>query len=178
MLEINGQRLYRLRNNINIRVPYCRLETYKKSFFPRTISLWNGLVPQVKASDSYVTFKSCFKAKTDEFEILYYYGDRWPAVHHARMRMGCSKLNYDLYHNLLVVESPACPCGFNQETAEHFLLHCHLWDEERLILYDAVQHVIPVAAENLFGCRDVDLDINKVVFKAVHSFIKTTKRFA
>ena len=32
LLEINGQRHYRLRNNINIRVPYCRLETYKKSF--------------------------------------------------------------------------------------------------------------------------------------------------
>ena len=78
-----------------------------------------------------------------------------------------------------MVESPACHCGFKQETAEQFLCYCPLWDEERLILNNIIQHLILVTADNLlFVCGDVHLEVNKVVFQAVHSFMKTNKRFA
>ena len=43
VLDVNGPRNYILRNNPNLRVSVCRLETYEKSFFPRAISLWNDL---------------------------------------------------------------------------------------------------------------------------------------
>ena len=176
--ELNLPRHYQLRYSSNIRVPYCRLETYKKSFFPRTISLWNDLPREFKEVESVRSFKSCFKHDPDDFQVLYYYGDRWPSVHHARMRMGCSKLNHDLFYNLHVIDSPMCSCGTGHETAEHYFFFCPLWRDDRQSLFAAVENLMPLTCRNLlFGERSVDLDTNRVVFKAVHKFIIDTKRF-
>ena len=136
------------------------------------------LLPNIQESDTYRSFKLSLRSHT-EFEVLYYYGDRWPAVHHARMRTGCSKLKYDLFHNLHVVDSPACQCGYHHETAEHFLLYCPQWHEYRLPLFAVVQNIFPITTVNLlFGSREVNIEENKVVFSAVHRFIKNTERFA
>ena len=80
--SFNGQRNYNLRNS-QIKVPKCRLETYKKSFFPRSISLWNNLSEEVQSVDSVDVFKSNLHSKFNELLPLYYYGNRWPSVHHA-----------------------------------------------------------------------------------------------
>lgn len=176
--EIDIPRHYVLRNSNDIRVPFCRLESYKKSFFPRAISLWNDLPQHVRNASSLNTFKLSLKKESDDFLLLYYYGDRWPAVHHARMRIGCSKLNYDLYHNLHVVESPTCRCGNGDETAEHYFLHCPLWTEFRPDLLRTVANIVPLTVQNLiFGNRGVDMESNKVLFGAVHTYITETGRF-
>ena len=111
MAELNGPRNYILRNHYNLRVPLCRLETYRRSFFPRTINLWNNLSKDVKALESVESFKLSFFVKKSELVVLYYFGQRWPSVHHARMRIGCSKLNHDLYSNLHVRDNPSRDCG-------------------------------------------------------------------
>ena len=175
--DLVGQRHYFLRNH-NFRVPLCRLETFKRSFFPRVISLWNELPQLPKEADSVETFKHFFKKEPDEHQVLYYYGDRWPSVHHARMRMGCSKLNSDLFNNLHVLDSPWCHCRASSETTEHYLLSCHLWTNQRDIMIDSIQGLMPVTTDNLlFGNREVSLEVNKQVFMAVHKFIIDTKRF-
>ena len=118
LIQINAQRNYVLHNNYNIQLPYCRLETYKRSFFPRVIALWNDLTVEARFRDSTDAFKKQFAIEYTDLQILYYYGKCWPSIHHARMRIGCSKLNSDLCHNLHVIEDPSCRCGAPLENAE------------------------------------------------------------
>ena len=175
--ELNINRTYNLRNS-NIRVPKCRLETFKKSFFPRTISLWNRLPEEIKSVDSVVAFKAHLRSEPNELLPLYYYGIRWPAVHHARMRIGCSKLNRDLCLNLHVINEPYCECGNFIESVEHFLLHCTRFDLARDLMLRTIQGLIPINIKNLlFGNTDYSIDVNQQVFRAVHQFIVDSERF-
>ncbi len=176
--KLNEHRHYHLRNHSNIRVPKCRLETYKKSFFPRTINLWNNLANEVRGVDSIEEFKRNFIPIRNELQVLYYYGERWPALHHARLRVGCSKLNSDLHYNLHVVENPSCICGSPLENAEHFLLQCAQFQNLTVVMLNDIQTVMPISVMNLlFGNLHYTLEENQRVFSAVHQFILNTKRF-
>ena len=94
---------------------------------PFSIKIWNMLNNSVKNSPTLEIFKKQIKPYR-EHNVLYYYGRRWLNIHHARLRLGCSKLNYDLCYNLRVKDSPTCSCGHRFETAEHFLISCPSYD--------------------------------------------------
>ena len=49
---------YNLRNNNNVTVPYTRLETYKRSFVPYLILLWNSLPKRTRAETNLTEFKT------------------------------------------------------------------------------------------------------------------------
>ena len=49
---------------------------------------------------------------------------------HTQLRMKCSLLSGHLY-DLHVVDSPACPCGFDFEAINHFFFNCPLFGAER-----------------------------------------------
>ena len=87
---------YRLRNNSNIRIPFARLETYRRSFLPSAVRLWNRLDIDVRSKPTTEGFKSAIRSEYPEANVLYFYGQRWAATHHARLRMGCSKLKCHL----------------------------------------------------------------------------------
>ena len=171
---------YNLRNNNNITIPYCRLETFKRSFFPSAIRLWNALKNETRLASSISAFKQMLHVKKDNFDsqILYFYGERWPSVHHSRLRIGCSKLNYDLCCKLHVIDNPACRCGAQNENASHFFLHCPLLNDLRLNLKDIVEkHSTFNIKMLLFGDKGLSMEINQSVFKAVHEFIVLSERF-
>ena len=106
------------------------------------------------------------------------FGKRWPSVHHARLRIGCSGLNGDLSLNLHVIDSPKCQCGFAVENASHYLLHCPLYAAERAEMLSSLPDIVNVSIESLlYGSNDNSLEDNKTVFLAVHNFISSTKRF-
>lgn len=169
---------YDLRNKNNITIPLNRLECYKRSFFPHVVSLWNKLPLTSRNLPSYDCFKRHLKPQKSELNTLYYYGQRWPAVHHARMRIGCSKLNYDLCFNLHVINHSTCRCGATSEDANHFLLVCPLYDEQRVIMRASVQQVTTFdLATLLHGDPALSLDLNIIVFGAVHKFITDSERF-
>ena len=48
---------YNLRNNANIRPFYCRYTSFRKSFFPETVSNWNTLDRNIKESQTTNIFK-------------------------------------------------------------------------------------------------------------------------
>ena len=48
---------YNLHNSSNIRIPFCRTELYKRSFFPSTIILWNDLSLATCSSNTLCNFK-------------------------------------------------------------------------------------------------------------------------
>ena len=139
--------------------------------------LWNKLSEEIQNAPSISSFKQLLNANLDTNK-LYFYGERWPSIHHARIRMGCSKLNSDLCRNLHVISEPTCRCGHHTEDAKHFLLHCPLYDMDRAIMMTSVNRITDVTTVNLlYGNGALCLEENEKVFKAVHEFIISTKRF-
>ena len=169
---------YNLRNKNDIIKPSTRLESFKRSFFPHAINLWNNLPLNVRSSPTIDSFKKCIKWDQNELIMLYYYGERWTAVHHSRMRLGCSKLNYDLCYNLHVIDHSNCSCGAPVEDAHHFLFVCPNYNEIHTVLCNAVLPLCPFTQDtvlfgnNLLSCKD-----NVAIFGAVHKYIVDSRRF-
>ena len=118
-------------------------------------------------------------SRNKERILLYYYGKRWSSIHHARMRIGCSKLNYDLCNNLHVIEHMSCSCGAPIENAQHFFLMCPLFANERQILMQSLTiiHNNVQCNDLLFGINHLSLELNQAIFHAVQEFIVKTKWF-
>ena len=169
---------YNLRNKNDIIKPSTRLESFKRSFFPHAINLWNNLPLNVRSSPTIDSFKKCIKWDQNELIMLYYYGERWTAVHHSRMRLGCSKLNYDLCYNLHVIDHSNCSCGAPVEDAHHFLFVCPNYNEIRTVLCNAVLPLCPFTQDTvLFGNNLLSYKDNVVIFGAVHKYIVDSRRF-
>lgn len=170
---------YNLRRQVPIKVPLCRLELYKRSFFPHVINLWNLLPVNIQELPTTENFKHYLKKEANELCKVYYYGERWPSVHHARMRIGCSKLNSDLCYNLHVINNPTCECGAPEETTYHYFFECPNFNADRVNLLNAVSPVTNVTLDALlYGLPTLSLCQNQAVFRAVHSFITSTHRFS
>jgi len=169
---------YNLRTKKSIKIPFCRLTLFKRSFFPSSIKLWNALQINVQTLPSYKSFKDHLKSQVDPPNELYYYGERWPSVHHARMRIGCSKLNNDLCYNLHVVNNPTCECGAPVEDAYHYFFQCPNYQAIRLILLHTVSNITVANIDTfLYGDTALSLVQNQTIFEAIHEFIKSTQRF-
>ena len=96
------------------------------------------------------------------------------------MRMKCSKLRAHLFL-LHVIDSPACSCGFDNEDNKHYLLNCPLYIIERQRLMQNISTMLNtpnIDNENilLYGSENHNVNINKSIFRAVHQYIKDTKR--
>ena len=169
---------YNLRREGNIRVPFARTESYKRSFFLHGIQIWNNTNVNIRNLPSITELKLRLKPATSLFKEILYYGERWASIHHARLRLGCSKLNSHLCHNLHVIPSPECPCGAAVEDEAHFFFHCPNFDQQRLNLQ---HHLVPEGNFTLKiilnGDPTLTLNQNKIVFDAVHEFIKDSNRF-
>ena len=104
-----------------------RTETFRQSFVPSTLSIWNNL-PTDKQNLESVQDSCKFEPKK-----LFYFGNRLLNIKHAQLRMHCSKLNTHLF-KLHVVPSPACSCGCDNEDSNHYLLHCPVFHVPRVKL--------------------------------------------
>ena len=108
-----------------------------------------------------------------------YHGERWPSIHHARMRLGCSKLNAHLCFNLHVIPSPVCQCGYENEDPMHFYFHCPMYTAQRNRMFRTILPLTPPTLDTLlYGTPDLSINENKVVFSAVQKFILETNRFS
>ena len=130
-------------------------------------------------SPSVESFKTCLKEDYPQANVLYYYGQRWPQVHHARMRLNCSKLKADLFYHLHVEDSPRCECGNPVEDVDHFLLKCPIYRESREIMLNQVIPIcVPTSEVLLYGNPELNFEDNITIFAAVHSYLQATRRFA
>ena len=146
-------------------------------FFPRASAEWNSL-DDIKAKPSLESFKTTFIKEKDPSHKLRYYE---PSIHHARMRMGCSKLNQHLSNNLRVIPSPECQCGHRVEDPTHFFFHCPLFDGPRQKLLNDIHDIpIEVVVDTdmlLHGDPTSNMEINKKIFDSVHTFLTDSNRF-
>ena len=151
-------KIYNLRSQAAVKVPFARLETFKRSFITHTCSLWNSLPVHIQNAGSLKDFKQLINLTKENCNKLYYYGKRWPCIHHARLRIGCSKLKGDLCNNLHVENSSRCACGFELEDASHFFLDCPLYAIERQNLITTCQQFSdPTLNLFLYGHPDFTL---------------------
>ena len=176
---------YNLRNSHNIHVPFNRLSVYQNSYFPCTIQAWNSLDLTIRNLPTFSSFKLklqqiCYtKRRNPQY---YSIGDRFLSVLHSRMRNKCSALNADLYHANLIVNYN-CLCGYFNENAEHYLLHCNIFTLSRIIMLFEINKLnligIPVNIDLLlFGNETLNCDINCSICVAVQTYIKNTCRFS
>ena len=159
-------------------MPFSKRESFRRSFFPTAIRLWNNLKPSIRNAPSLHSLKKLLYKDLPEKPTIYYYGERWASVHHARIRMQCSKLNNDLYCKLYVRDSPTCRCGAPKETACHFFMHCPLYHNIRTELFTTItKHTACNMEILLHGDASLSEDANKSIFNAVHRFIHDSDRF-
>ena len=165
--------------NEEIRIPFTRTESFNRSFLPHTIRLWNDLDREVRQLLTLESFKQALKEPKDRMLSILYYGKRWPSIQHARIRIGCSKLNEHLYNNLHVLPSPQCNCGWTVEDSMHYFFMCPQYNAQRIQLMNTIAN-IPVEISLdilLYGDPYATDDKNYQLFEAVHQYILDTKRF-
>ena len=100
-----------LRSANTLRTYRCRTNMYQNSYLPKTVQEWNLLPENVKKSPSIQVFKNCLNRNNTKVPNYYYNGGRKAQILHARLRLGCSSLNADLFSNH-VANSPNCDCGW------------------------------------------------------------------
>ena len=140
--------------------------------------MWNDLDLEQRKASSTQAFKLACRKCLPEPNILYFYGQRWPAVQHARKRMGCSALTYDLCYKVHVIDDPSCSRGASLETTFHYFFDCPKYTVIRRNMIANVEVNFPCTLKSiLHGCNEVSYIENCAVFDAVHKFIIESKRF-
>ncbi len=153
---------------------------FSKSYFPSTVRDWNALPLELRNSLSLHSFNVSlhYLFSPPPKTPWYGQGDRFLDIHHTRMRLGCSKLKAHLFYNLHVVDSPFCACGPLNEDASHYFLHCPLYDQQRITLFnDLINFEQFDVSLLLFGDNNLTLEENKHIVFSVQKFIKSTGRF-
>ena len=108
--------------------------------------MWNNLDQNLRNLESFSAFKNSLIKKSNSnatnVPSVYLSGQRYLSVLHARIRNYCSDLNYDLFSNHLR-DDPFCNCILHEyETAEHFILKCRFFKDQRLTLFKPLDNVI------------------------------------
>jgi hypothetical protein len=119
---------YHLRN---LRQVNSRTQIYSSSFLPSAIREWNLLPVDTINSSSVAAFKRCLNKNKTKASPLFNIGSRISQILHARLRLDCSSLNFDLYRKS-IIQSPLCLCG-EIETLYHYFFSCPRYDIIRSI---------------------------------------------
>ena len=163
---------------------------FSGSFFPYFTKLWNKLPQNIKGKYDLIEFKNELKLKLKPRKYKHFFrGNKLGNSLLCQLRVGRTFLNSHSY-SIGHAESPACLCHHPNETSSHFVLSCFLYQEERRILFDAVEQIAPfikfISQPNhkkldilLHGC-DIDNDemfhTNVKLQIAMQQFLLKTKR--
>ena len=173
--------IYPVRNRNDYTVPRCRLSLYQSSFIPSVIDRWNSLDNETRNTRTYDMLKINLKRKVvlPKMSAHFLVGDRISNILYSTLRNNCSSLKYDLFRYNIIKDS-RCVCGYIREGASHFLLNCHLYIEQRTILFHFLHHhnFRRDIRTLLFGDSQKDLAQNILLSKAVQTFIKSSRRFS
>jgi hypothetical protein len=109
--------------------------------------LWNNLDFRIRNSSSIKVFKQSIRSFFDiqNYDILFDYSiDRYSAIIHTRLRLGCCRLNAYLFKiNCITLTSPLCVCNTENESVLHYLLKCPR--------YAALRHNLLPNAAQVYG---------------------------
>jgi len=161
---------------MNLSLFRSRTNLFDCSFFPSVVRLWNNLPIDIRNAKDLDEFKKKLNQGVKSVNKLFYKGERRHAVFHAQTRMGCSKLNSDLFKNG-IKESPKCACGNGNEDIFHYFCECNFYVIQRNILHSKIIPFTPFTVQIiLFGYKSCNTQQIEIIFDAVQNYIKATGR--
>ena len=185
---------YALRNDSNLLTFFCKYVTYRRSFFPVAVTLWNELGDTVKSCFTLHAFKLKLKEHmlTKRCKLFSLFDGR-EAINHTRLRLGLSGLNGQRFMFNFITYSLCHQCQFENESVEHYLLYCQCYAAQRQSLFITLDDIYTDLAKphrtlqsrrNILSCvkillngdNSLTLTKNVDIFKAVQNYIKDTKR--
>ena len=181
---------FSLRHSRNFSIFPVRTVRSANSFFPSTTKLWNEAYSITESTDSIGTFKNTlvrYFQLPKYFKPFDYSIDRYTSIVHTRIRLDACALNYHL-HRIGIKQSPACSCGFINESKFHYFLYCPSYAAQRqTILTSAACMYCPNLWSRLSDRKKTELFIfgssllsdeqNCHIFYQVQYFIKKFKSF-
>jgi len=176
------------RNPNNIIIPLTRLQSYKKSFIPSAIALWNSLSEDIKILPTLPAFKRRIKPSTSKCKA-FSMGCGTGSINLTRMRLNMSGLNNHLY-TVGIKETSMCLCINNQiEDPNHFLCVCPHYIVPRTVMLEelmqsnAITNMDATADEALTNIllnginSNTDMQ-NRSIFIIVEKYIISSGRFS
>ena len=104
------------------------------------------------------------------------------------MRLDLSHLNeHRFHHNFQDCMNPLCSWSLEIENTLHYLLHCHHFSPNRIVLMNSVVSVLSdfeSLSDNtkkdvlLYGEPSIDQNKNKFILEVTLTFIKSSERFS
>ena len=168
---------YHRRNPLERKIPFCRTEIMKNSFFPSTTLAWNNLNDLTKQANSPAQFKRMLSLNDVIVPKLYYSDNRNTEIIHCKIRLEISDLNNHLYQRHLRDDS-ICDCGFQNENSQHFFFDCPLHQQARRKSILTIPDFFTLPLETLiYGDNNKTFDENKLIFNMVQQFILLSGRF-
>ena len=175
---------YRTRNidiipRFNIRHTFSRI-----SYFPSIVTAWNNLEKSIRNSESFSIFKKNILQfiRPSPNDIFNCHNPKGVKLL-TRLRLGLSHLrDHKFKHSFQDSLNPICNCGTDVETTTHYLLHCPLFSDERLILINNIRN-IDNNILNLndsrfsFGNSSFNKTKNTSVLNTTIEYIVSSKRF-
>ena len=112
--------------------------------------------------------------------------DRYSSIIHTRLRLDSCALNFYLL-KIGSKASPACLCGFEYESINHYFLHCPIFSVPRSRLLSSAAQILAdrwlamselqIINVCLNGSSLLSEDENVNIFYCVQCFIKESNRF-
>ena len=184
-----------LRNTQTINFPRCRLESYKKSFFPSCIHIWNTLPDKLINAKNYTTFKKEIKhhlnlgtGETEISRLFYNSHDSFLRKILTQIKLNLSPLKSQLFkYNL--TDNPFFPsCGDSVETPMHYFIECNTHHANRQIMIKNLLKLNPnlsspsdfldyILKGSISGTNEQCAHTNKAIFRHVSIFMFKSQRF-
>ena len=179
---------YRTRNIDSIPQFIVRHTFFRNSYFPSIVTEWNNLDKSIRNSESFSIFKK---------NILKFIGPSPNRIFNChnpkgvklltRLRLGLSHLrDHKFKHSFQDSLNPICNCGTDVETTTHYLLHCPLFSDERLILINNIRNIDSnilnlndsrFSEVLLFGNSSFNNSKNTFILNTTIEYIVSSKRF-
>ena len=186
MPELN---LARQNRNTNFYKPFpAKTSYFFKTFFPYFSKNFNNLDTNLKSESDLPTFKISLKNYLKPNKIRHYsWGSKLGNKLWTQLRVGRSKLNLHKF-TINLSDTDQCLCS-RTESVDHFFIECFLYNEERRLLYDSMEQILPTFLTfsnkiklNIFlhginlHSDETDSRNSKIIYE-VQKFILKTKRF-
>ena len=172
---------------------YCQFpkksHKFSNSFFPHFTKLFNNLSTDLQVENDMLLFKEKLKLKLKPKKHKHFsWGSKRGNALQTQLRVGRSFLNAHSF-TINLADSDLCLCS-RSETTTHYLTQCFLYTEERRLLYNSLEQLLPkfktftnkkqteilLNGINL-NADETDVRNSKIVY-LVQDFIFKTKRFS
>ena len=175
---------YRTRNIDNIPQFNVRHTFFRNSYFPSIVTEWNNLEKSIRNSESFSVFKkNILKFIRPSPNSIFNCHNPKGVKLLTRLRLGLSHLRHHKFkHSFQDLLNPICNCG----ATTHYLLHCPLFSDERLILINNIRNIdsnilnlnyYRFSEVLLFGNSSFNNSKKTLIINTTIEYIVSSKRF-